>query len=1028
MRRLLFLFLFLLPVTSYQPPTVDDRLIQAVVELTNEARAANGQPPLALNDALTAAAQLHAEAMAANDFFAHDNPLDGSTPGTRITAAGYAWQAVSENLGAGYDSAEEAVEGWLNSPEHRDNLLSADYQETGVGYFFQADDTFPAAGASYQTYWVQTFGAPAVSVQPTPAQGRLFARGDLLAAVSNGRINWYDAQGNLVKTLDTGFSGETTGMAFDSAGNLYVTNFDADTVSRFDNQGNLLGTFGGPYGESPESIVLDAEDRFYVGHADGDGDIRQFDQNGVPLAQFDVDTEDRGSDWIELADDQCTMFYTSEGQSIKRFDICANRQLPDFASGLNQTFALRILPDGGVIVANRQDVRHLSAAGEVVQAYDAPGEDCWFAVNRDPDGASFWSGDVCTGNVYQFSLDTGEVLLGPIDTCDSDCIGGVAIFGELIEAVPQTPTPDTPTPSPSPTPTSTPTPSPTPFPTELVTMTITADPVEASVDQSITVRITLSGDNSECGQSIVTKPVDVILVLDSSGSMEGTPLDQSKQAALAFVGQIDFAVDRVGIVQFSDKVDMVHPLDTSPAAVQAAINTIAITGGTAIDAGLQAAFEELQANLRPDATPVIVLLSDGGSDPSAAERVADTAKAAGMKIVTVGLGSSVDTGLLQAIASLDQNNQPQFYNSPDGSDLAAIYVTIAQSIREYGLAQDLTLRHQLGLYDFFVVPESLDPPGDIAGDTITWRKDVLEDGDTVFTFQVRPRGQGGEVDIGDLTEAIFLECEQTNRTIQLPPGPRVNIQAVPEEIPPVPFECAWWQVFPWWLLLPLLLLLLVLIFLFLTPWGRRLWRRLRAKPWLCKLLALLTLLYLLFLIGLIAYALLGHLCRADRVYFWKITDDGQRVAVFESRFGDDTARPVDSLNGEANCAACHAGSSQAQLVSAVRDDQNGPVTVQTVDGRDVPFPLVNGSYVAWSPDGAQAAISMNDQDIFILDAAAGTLTPLAGASEGDVIETMPTWSHDGQIIAFVRAARTAPDSPAAIDVPSDVYTVPAAGG
>lgn len=588
-----------------------------------------------------------------------------------------------------------------------------------------------------------------------------------------------------------------------------------------------------------------------------------------------------------------------------------------------------------------------------------------------------------------------------------------------------------PTPALAPTATTLPTPLPTPLPpltpTELVTMTITASPEEADTDQAITVQITLSGVSDECGQSIVAKPVDVILVLDSSGSMDGQPLEQAKNAAQAFVNQIDFSRDRVGIVQFSDSAALIHPLDTNADAINTTIDGIGITGGTAIHAGLQVAFEELQGNRREDATPVIVLLSDGESSRDAAQRVADTAKAAGMKVVTVGLGPSLDEDLMRNIASPDTNGQPQYYSSPDGSDLEQIYITIAQNIRDYGLASNLTLRHQLGLYEFFVVPESLNPPGTIAGDTITWQQDVLEDGDTVYTFQVRPRGEGGEFDIGELTEATFLECERTERLIQLPPGPRVTINAVVQEPPPVPFACQWWQTFPWWLLAPLLFLLLLLLFV-LTPWGRRLWRKLKQKPLLCKLLALLTLLYLLFLLALLARALLGDLCRADQLYFWKITDAGQTVGIYESRFGEEEARPVSGLNQGSNCVACHAGSTEGQRLTAVRDDQNGPIVMHTVAGEEVILPLINGSYLAWSSDGNRAAISVNDQDIQILDLVTGSLTPLAGASDPNVVETMPSWSSDDQTIAFVRADSTAADDPASIDVPADIYTVPVAGG
>jgi outer membrane protein assembly factor BamB len=274
-----------------------------------------------------------------------------------------------------------------------------------------------------------------VAVLPDVATSQsTFSKGDIFAAISDGKVNWYHPDGSLVKTLDTGQGNPTTGMAFDASGNLYVTNFSAGNVRKFDTSGNLLGTFGGSYSGSPESIVFDVKQNVYVGAVDGDNDIRKFDIAGNLLVQYDVATEDRGSDWMDLAADQCTMFYTSI--SVKRYNVCTSTQLPDFASGLHGTaYAMRIVPDGGLLVADSVDIHRLDSSGAIVRTYDAPDEDCWFALNRDPDGKAFWSGGVCTGNFYKFDIATGNILLGPVRACtEPGCLGGLAVFGELTEA------------------------------------------------------------------------------------------------------------------------------------------------------------------------------------------------------------------------------------------------------------------------------------------------------------------------------------------------------------------------------------------------------------------------------------------------------------------------------------------------------------------------------------------------------------------------------------------------------------------
>jgi len=261
-----------------------------------------------------------------------------------------------------------------------------------------------------------------------------FATGDVFAGVGNGKVNWYHPDGAFVSTLDTGMPGQfTTGMAFDSVGNLYVTTFNGGNVKRFDKSGNLLGTFGDNYSGSPESIVFDGAGNVYVGSVDGDSDIRKFDANGKLITRFNVAVDDRGADWIDLSSDQCTMFYSSESKVIKRFNVCTNTQLPDFTTILHgRAYALRILPDGSVLVADSVDIHLINTAGQIVKTYDAPGEDQWFALNLDPDGTSFWSGNIPTGNLYRFDIASGNIRLGPISTCGQNCLFGLTVYKENV--------------------------------------------------------------------------------------------------------------------------------------------------------------------------------------------------------------------------------------------------------------------------------------------------------------------------------------------------------------------------------------------------------------------------------------------------------------------------------------------------------------------------------------------------------------------------------------------------------------------
>ncbi len=142
-----------------------DSRVQQVLSLINIERARVGVSPLTLNEDLTAAAEDFACTLAAEDFFAHIHPVTGEGPGDRASAAGYAFFAVGENLAAGQTTAADAVEGWMDSPEHRDNLLSPEWTETGIGV---------RGGGTYGIYWVQEFGRPAsIGHDPVFVEGNL---------------------------------------------------------------------------------------------------------------------------------------------------------------------------------------------------------------------------------------------------------------------------------------------------------------------------------------------------------------------------------------------------------------------------------------------------------------------------------------------------------------------------------------------------------------------------------------------------------------------------------------------------------------------------------------------------------------------------------------------------------------------------------------------------------------------------------------------------------------------------------------
>jgi len=108
--------------------------------------------PLTVNAHLERAALLHSREMARHSFMGHLG-RDGSTPGERVTEAGYRWSTVAENVAAGQQTADEAVAAWISSSGHCANIMTAKYAEMGVASAINRKDR-------YGVYWTLNLAAP----------------------------------------------------------------------------------------------------------------------------------------------------------------------------------------------------------------------------------------------------------------------------------------------------------------------------------------------------------------------------------------------------------------------------------------------------------------------------------------------------------------------------------------------------------------------------------------------------------------------------------------------------------------------------------------------------------------------------------------------------------------------------------------------------------------------------------------------------------------------------------------------------
>ncbi|WP_297796265.1 CAP domain-containing protein [uncultured Marinobacter sp.] len=108
--------------------------------------------PLTYNCPIEGAAEHHSNDMASNNFFSHTGS-NGLRVGARVTATGYEWSVVGENIAAGYDDVDTVVQAWLDSPGHCRNIMEPKFSQFAV----RRVDT---NRADYENYWTQVFATP----------------------------------------------------------------------------------------------------------------------------------------------------------------------------------------------------------------------------------------------------------------------------------------------------------------------------------------------------------------------------------------------------------------------------------------------------------------------------------------------------------------------------------------------------------------------------------------------------------------------------------------------------------------------------------------------------------------------------------------------------------------------------------------------------------------------------------------------------------------------------------------------------
>lgn len=266
----------------------------------------------------------------------------------------------------------------------------------------------------------------------------------------------------------------------------------------------------------------------------------------------------------------------------------------------------------------------------------------------------------------------------------------------------------------------------------------TAAPAQVELGQSVEVTLSISG---EC--PLADGRSDIMLVVDTSGSMAGAKMGAARTAALEFVGQLDYSRNQVGLITFASEAALVQPLTSNPRQLLRAIPDLGDDGGTNMLAAMQMADAEIFGDRgRRDARKVIILLTDGRPNNGAGEllAMASTYRASGsVDVYAVGLGLDVDSFFLKGMVTA-----PAYYfEAPSEYELTRIYDVIARRVRSSLLMEEVTVTDVLPV-DMELRPNSAQPPAayDPASRTLRWQLTNVAPGGMVLRYRVSPQQPG----------------------------------------------------------------------------------------------------------------------------------------------------------------------------------------------------------------------------------------------------------------------------------------------
>jgi hypothetical protein len=169
-------------------------LTNALVDGTNASRSSNNVAPLTISPLLQVAAQDKANDMVANNYFAHTSPA-GVTPWDWFEKVDYNFIYAGENLAVNFSDSQDVTNAWMNSPEHRANILNTNFTQIGMATATGTYEGHPAV------YVVELFGTPVPP--PPPAEALIPFVNTAAAAAPDSQVSANVPAKSTAKTTTT---------------------------------------------------------------------------------------------------------------------------------------------------------------------------------------------------------------------------------------------------------------------------------------------------------------------------------------------------------------------------------------------------------------------------------------------------------------------------------------------------------------------------------------------------------------------------------------------------------------------------------------------------------------------------------------------------------------------------------------------------------------------------------------------------------------------------------------------------------